>query len=199
VQEALSALAWIVCVIYSTIPSFWLLIHPYADFWRSRRTSPYKILLPVWIGMWVMVAAVTMRWRSIRLYETRWAWIPAGVLFVAGLILYEVSNSDFTLRQLGGLPEILHADNQQHLVTTGIRARLRHPVYLGHLCEMLAWSAGSGLAICWALTGLAMLTGAVMIRLEDDELEKRFGEEYRRYRATTPAVFPRKVRRESRS
>jgi protein-S-isoprenylcysteine O-methyltransferase Ste14 len=64
---------------------------------------------------------------------------------------------------------------------------------------MLAWSTGSGLAICWALTGLAMLTGAVMIRLEDDELEKRFGEEYRRYRATTPAVFPRKVRRESRS
>jgi protein-S-isoprenylcysteine O-methyltransferase Ste14 len=31
----------------------------------------------------------------------------------------------------------------------------------------------------------------VMIRMEDAELEKRFGEEYRHYRSTVPAVLPR--------
>jgi len=30
-----------------------------------------------------------------------------------------------------------------------------------------------------------------MIRLEDQELERRFGEEYRKYKSATPAIFPR--------
>jgi protein-S-isoprenylcysteine O-methyltransferase Ste14 len=98
---------------------------------------------------------------------------------------------EFSLIQLGGLPEILHHHSRQHLVTTGIRARVRHPVYLGHLCEMLAWSLGTGLAVCWALTALAITTGAFMIRMEDEELENRFSEEFRQYRATVPAVLPK--------
>jgi len=95
----------------------------------------------------------------------------------------------FSLKQLGGVPE-LHG-GQQHLITTGIRKRSRHPVYLGHLLEMLAWSIGTGLIVCLALTAFAMLTGAVMIRAEDAELEQRFGVEYARYREAVPAVLPR--------
>jgi protein-S-isoprenylcysteine O-methyltransferase Ste14 len=182
---------WIACVVASTIPAFWLLIHPRAERWRSRRQSPYRILVPAWIGMWVLVAAITAPWRGVLLYENGWTWIPAGTLFCAGLILYKLSHGEFSLIQLGGLPEILHHHGRQHLVTTGIRARVRHPIYLGHLCEMLAWSVGTGLAVCWALTALAITTGAFMIRVEDEELEKRFGEEFRQYRAAVPAVLPK--------
>ncbi len=69
----LRTVGWIACVVYSTIPAFWLLIHPRAEFWRSRRRSPYRILLPIWIGMWVTVAAITAPWRGVLLYENRWA------------------------------------------------------------------------------------------------------------------------------
>jgi protein-S-isoprenylcysteine O-methyltransferase Ste14 len=186
----LRTIAWIACVVYSTIPAFWLLIHPRAEYWRSRRNSPYKILLPVWIGMWLAVAAITARWRAVVLYENRWTWIPGGVLFCAGLLLYKLSHINFTLTQLGGLPEVRPDHRQQHLVTTGIRSYMRHPVYLGHLCEMLAWSVGTGLAVCWALTAFAMVTGALMIRMEDTELERRFGEKYRGYRSRVPALLP---------
>ena len=79
-----------------------------------------------------------------------------------------------------------HRDDR--LITTGVRARVRHPVYLAHLCEMFAWSIGTGLLVCWALTAFAMATGAVMIRMEDAELEKRFGEEYRQYKRRVPAL-----------
>jgi protein-S-isoprenylcysteine O-methyltransferase Ste14 len=190
----LRSLAWIVCIIYSTIPAFWLLIHPRADFWRSRRTSPYKILLPIWIAMWAAVAAITAPWRGSIIYESKLTWIPAAVLFTAGLILYRLSHHNFSLAQLGGLPELLPGHNQQHLVTTGIRAHVRHPVYLAHLCEMLAWSVGTGLAICWTLTAFAIATGALMITMEDKELEKRFGDKYLNYRESVPAVFPRPQR-----
>jgi protein-S-isoprenylcysteine O-methyltransferase Ste14 len=147
--------------------------------------------VPAWIGMWALVAAITAPWRGVLLYENGWTWIPAATLFCAGLILYKLSHREFSLIQLGGLPEILHHHSRQHLVTTGIRARVRHPVYLGHLCEMLAWSLGTGLAVCWALTALAITTGAFMIRMEDEELENRFSEEFRQYRATVPAVLPK--------
>jgi protein-S-isoprenylcysteine O-methyltransferase Ste14 len=76
-------------------------------------------------------------------------------------------------------------------MTSGIRSRVRHPIYLGHLCEMLAWSLGTGLAVCWLLTALAIATGAVMIRMEDAELEKRFGQEYASYRQRVHAVLPK--------
>jgi len=36
-----------------------------------------------------------------------------------------------------------------------------------------------------------VITGAFMIYCEDVELEKRFGEPYREYRASVPAVIPR--------
>ena len=181
---------WIACFVYSTTPAFWLLIHPRVDYWRAQRRSPYRILLPFWVAMWIVAGAITAPWRGVLLYENQWSWLPAGVLFCAGLLLYELSHSGFTLAQLGGLPEILPGPRQQRLVTTGIRARVRHPVYLGHLCEMLAWSLGTGLAVCWALTAFAIMTGAIMIALEDKELENRFGEEYRQYRATVPAILP---------
>jgi protein-S-isoprenylcysteine O-methyltransferase Ste14 len=189
--QLLRTLAWPACVVYSTIPTFWLLIHPRVDFWRSRRISPYKILLPVWLGMWMAVAAITAPWRGVTLYENKWTFIPAAALFCVGVILYRLSHAHFSLAQLGGLPEILRSHDQQRLVTTGIRARVRHPVYLGHLCEMLAWSLGSGLAVCWALTGFAIISGALMIKMEDQELEKRFGAPYRTYRSSVPALIPK--------
>ena len=186
----LRIVGWIACIIYSTIPSFWLLIHPRVKFWRSRQ-SPYRILLPVWIGMWALAAAaITAPWRGVFFYKSGWTWIPATALFCAGLMLYKQSHSEFSLTQLGGLPEVLAGHSQQRLVTTGIRSHVRHPVYLGHLCGMLAWSLGTGLAVCWSLTRFAIMTGALMSAMEDRELEKRFGKEYRQYRSNVPAVLP---------
>ncbi len=190
-SKMLQTVGWMACVVYSTIPAFWLLIHSRAEFWRSRQQSPYKIVLPIWIAMWAVTAIITAHWRAVLLYENRWTWIPAAVLFGAGLVLYRLSHHYFSLAQLGGLPEVLRNHGEQRLVTTGIRARVRHPVYLAHLCVMLAWSVGTGVAVCWALTAFAIVTGAVMITMEDQELEKRFGEEYRRYRSAIPAVVPK--------
>ncbi|MGA7400316.1 MAG: isoprenylcysteine carboxylmethyltransferase family protein [Candidatus Sulfotelmatobacter sp.] len=190
-MQLLRTLGWIACVVYSTIPAFWLLIHPRVEYWRSRPRSPYKILLPIWIGMWAAMAAITTPWHSFLLYKNNWTWIPATLLFCAGLVLYKLSHHHFTLAQLGGLSEILPGDREQRLATTGIRARVRHPVYLGHLCEMLAWSFGTGLAVCWALLAFAVITGATMIHMEDKELEIRFGEQYRTYRLAVPALVPK--------
>jgi protein-S-isoprenylcysteine O-methyltransferase Ste14 len=187
----LELVAWIACAIYSTIPAFWLMIHPFAERWRTRRRSPYFVLIPIWVAMWLIVALATRPWRHATIYHASWTWIPAIPLFAAGFFLYLTSGKSFSAKQLGGIPELHTGHREQTLVTSGIRAHVRHPVYLAHLCEMLAWGLGTGLAVCWGLTAFAIVTGAVMIRMEDAELEKRFGLAHRAYRKTVPAVLPR--------
>jgi protein-S-isoprenylcysteine O-methyltransferase Ste14 len=186
----LRTLGWLACVVYSTIPLFWLMVHPRAHRWRQSESSPFRVLVPAWIVMWIGVGALTGPWRGAAFYSTPWSWIPAALLFAAGITIYSSSGAHFSWAQLGGLPEVHGRNRDQRLVTTGIRSRVRHPVYLAHLCEMLAWSLGTGLVVCWLLTAFAIVTGAVMIRTEDAELEKRFGAEYVSYRQTVNAVFP---------
>jgi protein-S-isoprenylcysteine O-methyltransferase Ste14 len=183
-------LAWLACVVYSTIPLFWLMVHPRAHKWREKERSPFRVLVPAWITMWIGIGAITGHWHDVALYSTPRAWIPALLLFAAGIFLYFRSGAHFSLSQLGGLPEVRANHRDDRLITTGIRARVRHPVYLAHLCEMLAWSVATGLIVCWLLTIFAIATGAVMIRMEDAELEKRFGDEFSAYQRKVPAILP---------
>jgi len=182
---------WLACVVYSTVPLFWFMVHPRADKWRKQERSPFRVLVPAWLMMWVGIGAITGHWRNVQFYSTPWSWLPAALLFASGIFLYSRSGAQFSWAQLGGLPELRSDRRDDRLITTRIRARVRHPVYLAHLCEMLAWSVGTGLLVCWGLTAFAMLTGAVMIRMEDKELKRRFGEEYLDYQAKVPAVVPR--------
>jgi protein-S-isoprenylcysteine O-methyltransferase Ste14 len=189
--QFLNLFAWLVCIIYATIPGFWLLIHPRAEYWRSRSRSPYRVLVPLWMGMWIILGLFTATSRHVALYHAWVTWIPAILLLAVGITLYKYAGVHFTAAQLSGLPEVLPNHREQRLVTTGIHAHVRHPVYLAHLCEMLAWSIGTGLAVCYCLTAFAVVAGAVMIRMEDKELGKRFGREYSDYRSSVPAVIPR--------
>ena len=78
---------WLACVVYSTIPLFWLMIHPFAKAWRSAATFA---LPPADAGMdddVVAMAAITAPWRSTRLYRADWAWVPAALLFSMGLLV----------------------------------------------------------------------------------------------------------------
>ncbi len=144
--------------------------------------------------MWIGLGALTGPWRQLAIYSTEWSWIPAAALFAAGFFLYARAGAHFSWAQLGGLPEVRSDHRDDRLVTTGIRAHVRHPVYLGHLCEMLAWSIGTGLLVCWLLLAFSVATGAVMIRMEDAELRKRFGNAFQTYRARVPALIPRRNR-----
>lgn len=188
--HTLRLVGWLVCTAYSTVPAYWLMIHPLASHWRMQAQSPYRVLLPVCAVILTGVLLITVPWRRVTLYENKWAWIAAAILFAIGIWLYRAGGANFSLKQLQGTPEVSSEHGEQRLVTTGIRAYVRHPIYLAHLCEMFAWSVGTGLVVCYCLAVLSIFTGAIMIRSEDLELEKRFGESYREYRRKVPAVIP---------
>ena len=188
--RTLHTFGWLICVIYSIIPGYWLLIHPRAEYWRGQR-SPYRVLLPLWAGMFVLVLGITVPFRKLTVYHTAWSWLPAAALFAVGIWLYKTGSVHFSLQRLQGVPELSREHTNQQLVTSGIRARIRHPIYLAHFSEMLAWTIGTGLVVCVVLSAMAILGGIFLIRAEDAELEQRFGDPYRRYRTKVPALLPR--------
>jgi protein-S-isoprenylcysteine O-methyltransferase Ste14 len=194
IGTTIRTLGWLACCIYGSIPSFWLIIHPRAENWRERkrqRRAVYNILVPLWIAMWMALFALTFTWRDRLLYRSRYSWAIALCLFVAGIFLYVKARHGFSPLQLSGHHELEPDRHQQQLVVTGIRQHVRHPIYLGHLLEMFGWSIGTGLLVCWALTAFAVITGAIMIRSEEEELIDRFGDSYRDYQKQVPAIIPR--------
>jgi protein-S-isoprenylcysteine O-methyltransferase Ste14 len=191
VRPYLEDFALLGCAVYATIPAFWLTLHPFAKHWRTRGRDSFKTLLPLWL-LYIAIASLAISpWRHIHLYKSPFAFVAGAILVLIGLLLYVLASRHFTHVQLSGLAEVEPDRHAQQLITTGIRSRVRHPIYLGHLCELLGWSILFGTVSLYALTLFAIVSGAMMIHLEDNELEARFGEPYREYRRRVPGILPR--------
>jgi protein-S-isoprenylcysteine O-methyltransferase Ste14 len=80
----------------------------------------------------------------------------------------------------------------QRLVTYGIFAWMRNPLYVGNFLIWIGFTVISG--VLWFIP-IAVLLFAVeytlIVRYEEGVLESIFGQEYLRYKAMTPRWFPR--------
>lgn len=190
-RAAADILAMLACSVYCTIPLFWLVVHPFITRWRTHGRRAYMQILPLWIVFIATTFLILWPFRFARFYTTGWSWAPAACLFLVGFSIYSQAFKAFRREQVSGLAELEPQRHRQELVMTGIRAHVRHPIYLGHLCEILGWCVGTGLVALYALAAFSVVTGILMIGIEDRELEARFGDAYRNYRDNVPAVIPR--------
>jgi protein-S-isoprenylcysteine O-methyltransferase Ste14 len=179
--------AWQMAAVYATIPCLWLLVHPFTDFWRKNK-APIKSMGLVWLVMWAMARWITWPYRNLLFYSTSLTILPGFLFMGLGLSVYR-HIGDFGFARLAGQSE-MRANKPQLLITHGIHGRVRHPIYLAHLCCLLGLAISSGLVAVYALMAFALITGIFLIRVEDKELERRFGEEFRAYRVRVPALIP---------
>jgi protein-S-isoprenylcysteine O-methyltransferase Ste14 len=190
-HSILDVIGLLVGAVYGTIPLFWLVFHRFVERWRQYGRRAYVAIIPLW-GIFI-AATFALGWplRHLHLYESKVPWV-LGVLFIlAGVSIYGSASQGFSRAKISGLAELEPQHHDQMLVVTGIRTQVRHPIYLGHLCELFGWTLGTGsIALC-ALLVFAAITGAIMIRKEDAELEERFGDLYREYRNSVPALLPK--------
>src|SRR5262249_11504009 len=92
-------------------------------------------------------------------------------------------------QQLHRRAELRPDEHDPRLVTTGLHTRMRHPIYFAHLAIFTGWTIGSGLIVNFVLLAVsALITFPLMIWLEERELEKRFGQSYRDYKARVPLI-----------
>jgi protein-S-isoprenylcysteine O-methyltransferase Ste14 len=188
-EAKLLHIPWMASVLYGSIPLFWFVIHPFANSWRNMRRSPYLFLLPIWAVIIFALGWITLPWRSLRFYSSPWMWIPAALLFWFGLRTYAGIRSGFGSHKLSGEAELRPREHAQELVTTGLHARMRHPIYVAHLLNLAGWAMGSGLIVSFVLLAFsALFTFPLMVWMEERELEKRFGQSFREYKARVPLL-----------
>lgn len=188
-EAKLLLIPWMASVLYSSIPFFWFAIHPFAGAWQRKHRSPYRLLLPIWAIIIFLLAWITWPWHSARLYSSPWMWIPALPLLLFGFRIYSRIRSEFGAHKLSGEAEVRPREHAQELVITGLHARMRHPIYAGHLLNLAGWAIGSGLLVAYALFAINLfITFPLMIMLEERELAARFGDSYREYQHTVPPL-----------
>ena len=115
-----------------------------------------------------------------RRVRVRAAWLP---LLLVGYGLYRYAG-DYRDRQGAGSRGFANAPKR--LITDGPYALTRNPMYLGHLLFMvgLVGVTRSPLALVLAARAVLRFTGRV--RIDEERLERAFGDEYRAYRARAP-------------
>ena len=120
------------------------------------------------------------------------------LLMFSSLRTYTGIRSGFGTHKLSGEAELRPQEHAQELVTTGLHARMRHPIYVAHLLNLAGWSIGSGLTVSFVLLAVSALgTFPLMVWIEEHELEKRFGQELSRVqgsRAADSFAIPEDIR-----
>ncbi len=131
-----------------------------------------------------------------RLFGWRpWPWslailIAAVLLVTGGSLLVQRATADFAFYGRGTpAPQ----DPPKRLVTGGVYAWCRHPMWLGYdlaaLGVILLWRSPAMLLICYPLFLLLQLR--FLLLREEPRLVRRFGTDYQRYRRRVPLLFPR--------
>ena len=114
----------------------------------------------------------------------------AAVLLLMGGAIALFATSSHELGKNWSLVARMRSDHE--LVRTGPYARVRHPIYLGMLLFLLAMAVAFGHWLNLFIAVPIFLAGtAIRTRSEDGLLEQQFGEAFRDYRRSTPAIFPK--------
>lgn len=118
------------------------------------------------LGSWP-VMSLQDPWRIALPEAVRWA---GGIAVVAAVFL-----------AIGGVAQLRGLENIDHLVTTGLYSRLRHPMYTGFILWIMGWVLLGG-AFASTLPAAACI-GSILWwrRLEERALIAQFGTEYRSY------------------
>lgn len=135
----------------------------------------------------LIIPALTLFAELLRRRRPRWRteWL---VLWIAGYVLYRGAGN-YRMVERAGPPGFTRPPDR--LLTTGPYAVTRNPMYLGHLLSLagLALATGSPVAVGGLLWQWRRLAGRV--RIDEERLERIFGDEYRDYLGRVPRWVPR--------
>ena len=178
---------------------FWLLIHPFASYWRER--GPVRAYVTV---ATVCLGFVYVLW-SFRepLMRQHFGYRPLTIglgatLFVCGAIWDWKVLKKLSFPVLAGLPE-LSRNHTSVLLTDGPYSMVRHPRYFGALGGIAGFALICNYLWLYVVVAASVPIGWYMIVLEERELKVRFGTEYEEYCRRVPRFLPTRtgVRRTS--
>ncbi|MGZ8488015.1 MAG: methyltransferase family protein [Candidatus Binatia bacterium] len=176
---------------------YWLLIHPFVNFWRGKGIGPaFTIILSLIIAG--MIGLFSLRHFLLGIdYGSSYPLAALGVtlLIVAGALRFKLQKH-LDIRTLLGFPEIAPERFPRRLVTEGIYARMRHPRYVQLLIALTGYALIANYLAAYLAVALWAPAIYVIALLEEKELRAHFGATYDQYCRRVPRFLP-KLRRDS--
>ena len=161
---------------------------------RHRRSGTSGDRGSLWVVVAAYVLAMPAAWHFA--YFDRWAAFQpwSSTIFLAGLALAWAGMALrlWAVLVLGRFFRVTVLVQDEHrLVDTGPYRLLRHPAYTGSLLTMfgLGLAMGNWLSLA-AMVLVPLAAYAYRIRVEEQALRSRFGENYERYAATRWRLVP---------
>ena len=113
-----------------------------------------------------------------------------GPLLALGGVLLIWAFKSLGLRRAFG-KEMFLPKSESNLITNGIYAYTRNPLYLSVTVLFVGWFFVLRLTPLAFLTVLFLIHFVLVARWEEKELRERFGQEYEEYRSRVPLLIPR--------
>ena len=173
------------------IPIYWLILHPFNSFWRSRiRFAFWFAGLTAWtcggVALWVFRRSLLAPKRP------SWFAIAAGFALIAVEVYLLVRvEHELGTRRLIGQAELTGTGE---MFSGGLYAHVRHPRYAGMFSAVVGAALLAGTPLLWIVLALWWPFALIVIRLEEKELAARFGPGYEAYRKRVPAFLPFRMR-----
>jgi protein-S-isoprenylcysteine O-methyltransferase Ste14 len=135
---------------------------------------------PLFIVILLTMCALWMSWFAMCPLDPLKLPLPSWLTFLGfGLFILGLASALVSLFQLRGV------ENIDHLVTTGLFALVRHPMYLGFILWIIGWAVYYGAAASFMVGLIGIANVLYWQHLEDNHLSATFGEKYFHYRQST--------------
>ena len=185
----------IALILVITLPPlflYWLLIHPFVNFWRGKGIGPaYTMILSLIAA--AMIGLFSLRHFLLAIdYGTSYPLAALGlVLLIAAASLRLQLHKHLDLRTLVGFPELAPDRFPRPLISEGIYGRIRHPRYVQLLIALAGYALIANYLAAYLAAALWVPAIFVIVRLEERELRARFGDAYDDYCRRVPRFLPK--------
>lgn len=166
-------------------------------------SSVRRKLPPIWLFVVIFLLAYSVL-SAVLTMVLKLPWrlplpVTVGVSIGVVLLVLALGMMIWVLKSLGiGRAfgkELFLPKSESKLVTTGIYAYSRNPLYLLVLLFLLGWFFLFQLTAVLILTSLFLVHFIFVARWEERELRERFGQEYEDYKRRVPFFVPRVARK----
>ncbi len=172
---------------------YWYLLHPFVGFWRRLgKAGTFTVLGILFVATAVFFYLIREPFLATEYGTTSWLWVPGVALYLAAGVIERHVRKHLKFRILAGAPELDGDGRGGKLLTEGVYSRVRHPRYLSAVLGLAGLALFANYLWIYLVVPLVGLGLYGIVRLEERELTRRFGEEYERYRARVPMFLPRR-------